>query len=175
MLSPARRRSTAEAWWENSRSMPRAVKRSRTSGWRGRDGSPYRAGRAASRSTWTSRSPNSASPARASRAAVASRAALIPGPRYRWPVAVRPPPPPRYSGIRMAALKKIVERLTKPVEDLDRERLVQFCDTVGGARRCDELEPRALARVAGEVQSVRIVPRAGAPSLEVAVGAGGGG
>jgi RecG-like helicase len=69
----------------------------------------------------------------------------------------------------MAALKKLVERLTKPVEDLDRERLVEFCDTQSGVRRCDELEPRALARVAGEVQSVRIVPRAGAPSLEVAV------
>jgi hypothetical protein len=72
----------------------------------------------------------------------------------------------------VAALKKIVARLTKPVEDLDRERLVEFCDTVDGVRRCDELEPRALARVAGEVQSVRIVPRAGAPSLEVAVSDG---
>jgi hypothetical protein len=72
----------------------------------------------------------------------------------------------------MAALKKIVERLTKPVEDLDRERLVEFCDAVGGARSCDDLEPRALARVAGEVRSVRIVPRAGAPSLEVVVSDG---
>jgi RecG-like helicase len=72
----------------------------------------------------------------------------------------------------MAALKKLVERLTKPVEDLDREKLVKFCATVGGCRPCDELQPRTLARMAGEVQSVRIVPRAGAPSLEVAVSDG---
>ena len=72
----------------------------------------------------------------------------------------------------MAALKKLVERLTRPVEDLDREKLVEFCSTVGGCRPCDELEPRTLARVAGEVQSVRIVPRAGAPSLEVGVSDG---
>jgi hypothetical protein len=72
------------------------------------------------------------------------------------------------------ALKKFVERLTKPVEDLDREKLVKFCNAVEGCRHLDELPPRALARVAGEVQSVRIVPRAGAPSLEVGVSDGNG-
>jgi hypothetical protein len=70
------------------------------------------------------------------------------------------------------ALKKLVERLTKPVEDLDREKLVKFCSAVSGSRPCDQLPPRALVRVVGEVQSVRIVPRAGAPSLEVAVSDG---
>jgi RecG-like helicase len=72
----------------------------------------------------------------------------------------------------MAALKKFVERLTKPVEDIDREKLVQFCNLQEGCRTLDALESRALARVAGEVQSVRIVPRAGAPSLEVGVSDG---
>ena len=70
------------------------------------------------------------------------------------------------------ALKKFVERLTKPVEDIDREKLVKFCNALEGSRHLDELEPRVLARVAGEVQTVRIVPRAGAPSLEVGVSDG---
>lgn len=69
------------------------------------------------------------------------------------------------------ALRKFVERLTKPVEDLDREKLVEFCDALA-VTHTDELEPRVLARVAGEVQTVRIVPRAGSPSLEVTVSDG---
>ena len=71
----------------------------------------------------------------------------------------------------MPTLRKFVDRLTKPVEDLDREKLVQFCDQTG-CDHCDELAPRAHARVVGEVQAVRVVPRAGAPSLEVTLSDG---
>ena len=66
------------------------------------------------------------------------------------------------------AFKKMVERLTKPVEDLDREELTAFCD----ARRLsamDDIAARTRIKVGGEVRSVRIVPRAGAPALEVTV------
>lgn len=66
-------------------------------------------------------------------------------------------------------VKDLVSRLTKPVEEVDREKLVEFCSRLEGCQACDQLEPRKLARVAGEVSSVRIVPRAGAPSLEVGV------
>ncbi len=69
-------------------------------------------------------------------------------------------------------VKKLVERLTKPVEDLDREKLVEFCDKLADVTCCDGIAPRTRARVAGEVQSVRVVPRAGAPSLEVTVSDG---
>ncbi len=65
----------------------------------------------------------------------------------------------------------MVERLTKPVEQIDREKLVQFCDALD-VTHCDEVKPRAHTRVAGEVSSVRVVPRAGAPSLEVTVSDG---
>jgi hypothetical protein len=68
-------------------------------------------------------------------------------------------------------LKKLVERLTKPVEEIDRERLGAFCD----ARLLtpiDTIEGRRPVRVGGEVRSVRIVPRAGAPALEVTVSDG---
>jgi hypothetical protein len=69
------------------------------------------------------------------------------------------------------ALKKMVERFTKPVEEIDREQLTAFCD----ARQLsamDTIEPRKRLRAGGEVRSVRIVPRAGAPALEVTVSDG---
>jgi len=66
-------------------------------------------------------------------------------------------------------VKDLVNRLTKPVEEADREKLVEFCSQLEGVQCCDELEPRRVGRVVGEVSSVRIVPRAGAPSLEVGV------
>ena len=66
-------------------------------------------------------------------------------------------------------VKNLVNRLTKPVEEADREKLVEFCSQLGGCQPCDTLEPRKVAKVVGEISSVRIVPRAGAPSLEVGV------
>ncbi|MEX2099913.1 MAG: DNA-binding protein [Acidimicrobiia bacterium] len=66
------------------------------------------------------------------------------------------------------ALKKIVQRLTKPVEEIDREQLSAFCDARLLAPM-DTIEGRRAVRVGGEVRSVRIVPRAGAPALEVTV------
>ena len=65
-------------------------------------------------------------------------------------------------------LKKLVERLTRPVEDLDREQLGSFCDARSLAPM-DHIEVRHPVRVGGEVRAVRIVPRAGAPALEVTV------
>jgi hypothetical protein len=69
-------------------------------------------------------------------------------------------------------VKNLVNRLTKPVEEHDREKLVAFCSQLEGVQPCDQIEPRRIARVVGEISSVRIVPRAGAPSLEVAVSDG---
>jgi RecG-like helicase len=69
------------------------------------------------------------------------------------------------------AFKKMVERLTKPVEDLDREQLMAFCDG-RSLSPLDDIEARHHVRVGGEVRSVRIVPRAGAPALEVTVSDG---
>jgi RecG-like helicase len=73
-------------------------------------------------------------------------------------------------GLRMA-FKKMVERLTKPVDELDRQQLSEYCD----ARQfepMDDLVPRRPVHVGGEVRAVRIVPRAGAPALEVTVSDG---
>ena len=64
--------------------------------------------------------------------------------------------------------KKMVERLTKSVEDLDREHLADFCDA-RTLEPMDQITLRQPVRVGGEVRSVRIVPRAGAPALEVTI------
>jgi hypothetical protein len=71
------------------------------------------------------------------------------------------------------ALKKMVERLTKPVEELDREELRAYCAVLGVTPIAD-VTPRTPVRMAGEVRSVRIVPRAGAPAVEATVSDGGG-
>jgi hypothetical protein len=72
------------------------------------------------------------------------------------------------------ALRKLLERLTpKPIEQVDREKLEKFraqCD--GGP--LDSAAERSQVRAAGEVRSVRIVPRAGAAALEVLVNDGSG-
>jgi hypothetical protein len=69
------------------------------------------------------------------------------------------------------AFKKMVDRLTRPVEEIDREQLTAFCDA-RALTAMDTIEPRHPVRVGGEVRSVRIVPRAGAPALEVTVSDG---
>ncbi len=65
-------------------------------------------------------------------------------------------------------VRSAFKKLTTPVEELDRVRRQTGC-TEMGATPIDEVRPRAIERVAGEVSSVRIVPRAGAPSLEVSI------
>ncbi len=69
------------------------------------------------------------------------------------------------------ALKKLVDRFTKSTEDNDRERLAAFCDDLD-VTRLDELPLRVPVRFGGEITSVRIVPRAGAPALEVNISDG---
>ena len=69
------------------------------------------------------------------------------------------------------ALGKAMKRLTKGVDDLDREALGAYCDSLG-ATPMDRVAARRPSRVAGEIRAVRIVPRAGAPAMEVTVSDG---
>lgn len=66
------------------------------------------------------------------------------------------------------ALRKFVERLTKPVEEIDRENLEAWCEEQGTVP-LDRVSLRQPVTVAGEVNSVRIVPRAGADAFEATV------
>lgn len=64
------------------------------------------------------------------------------------------------------ALRDLVKKVTRPVEAIDRENLCAFCEERGFAP-LDAVVPRRRLESGGEVSSVRIVPRAGAPALEV--------
>ena len=66
------------------------------------------------------------------------------------------------------ALRKFVDRLTKPIEQIDREHLEKWC-TTSGFPALDAVEVRKPVRVAGEVRSIRIVPRSGADALEATI------
>jgi hypothetical protein len=68
-------------------------------------------------------------------------------------------------------MRKFVEKFTKPVDEQDREKLVTWC-AARGVTPLDELTLRRPVQIAGEIRSVRIVPRAGAASLEASVNDG---
>ena len=68
-------------------------------------------------------------------------------------------------------LRDIVDRFTKSVEEQDREALTAFCEHLGVTSMA-RIVPRTPVRLGGEVRSVRIVPRAGAPALEVVIADG---
>jgi hypothetical protein len=69
------------------------------------------------------------------------------------------------------AFKARVRRFTTPTADLDRQALTDFTLDLG-TEPLDEVQPRSTSRIGGEVSSVRIVPRAGAPALEVTLSDG---
>ena len=70
------------------------------------------------------------------------------------------------------ALKRLLQRLTTPVSELDLERLREFCTNRPGVVPIADVRPREPVSVVGEITSVRIVPRAGSPSLEAAISDG---
>jgi hypothetical protein len=70
------------------------------------------------------------------------------------------------------ALRKFLQRLTTPVSALDAERLREFCQAQADVVPIAELQPRQLGTVVGEISSIRIVPRAGSPSMEATINDG---
>jgi hypothetical protein len=71
------------------------------------------------------------------------------------------------------ALKKMFQRLTAPVADLDRESLRQFCHEVAGAVPIEQAQARREVSVVGEITSMRIVPKPdGSPWLEATMNDG---
>jgi hypothetical protein len=68
------------------------------------------------------------------------------------------------------ALKKVLQRLTTPVHELDKKNLRTFCTAVPGVVDIANAEARDEITVAGEIKYVRIVPRPdGSPWLEATV------
>ena len=50
------------------------------------------------------------------------------------------------------ALKKLLQRLTTPVEELDLERLREFCANQPGITPIEDLSPRTEAAVVAEIK-----------------------
>ncbi|HEY1737383.1 MAG TPA: OB-fold nucleic acid binding domain-containing protein [Acidimicrobiia bacterium] len=69
------------------------------------------------------------------------------------------------------ALRKFVSKISKSNEDFDREKLAAFCGGIGVTPIADVHE-REQVRTGGEIGALRIVPRSGAPALEVIVSDG---
>jgi len=70
------------------------------------------------------------------------------------------------------AIKKLFQRLSVPMSELDQKRLREFCAALPDVTPIAEVVPREEATVVGEITSLRIVPRAGSPSLEAAISDG---
>lgn len=75
---------------------------------------------------------------------------------------------------RAVSLRQRLRELRTPVADLDLEQLRGFCTGLPGVVPIAQAEARQAVCVVGEISSVRIVPRAGSPSLEVTVNDGSG-
>jgi hypothetical protein len=63
-------------------------------------------------------------------------------------------------------VRGLIKRVGQSTEESDRQRLVDFCDA-RGLTPISELPLRTPVRFGGEVTSLRIVPRAGAPAIEI--------
>src|SRR2546430_11757107 len=68
----------------------------------------------------------------------------------------------------------MLHRLTTSVEELDAELLREFCESRPDVVRIADAQPRQDVTVVGEISSLRIVPRAGSPSLEATINDGSG-
>ena len=68
-------------------------------------------------------------------------------------------------------VRGFVKRVGRSTEQADLEKLQAFC-TALGVTPIDRLPLRTPTRFAGEVTSLRIVPRAGAPAVEISVSDG---
>ena len=69
-------------------------------------------------------------------------------------------------------LRNLLHRLSVPIEELDEQRLRDFCAGRADAVPIGAVVPRTLVTVVGEVTSVRLVPRAGTAWLEATISDG---
>jgi len=66
------------------------------------------------------------------------------------------------------SIRDALNRLRTSTDELDRRRRAER-RAASGCTPIDEVADRELVELFGEVQSVRIVPRAGAPALDITI------
>jgi OB-fold nucleic acid binding domain len=69
----------------------------------------------------------------------------------------------------MALLGRLIDRLSRPVEDLRAENCRQWAAQLANTTRIGEVRPRERHRVAGIIQNIRIDPREGSGSVEATI------
>jgi hypothetical protein len=69
----------------------------------------------------------------------------------------------------MAFLGALLEKLSRPPEDIRAENLRRWVSTLEGATPISEVEARKRYKVAGVVQNIRIDPRPGRDSIEATI------
>ena len=66
-------------------------------------------------------------------------------------------------------LKRMLRQLRTPPEEFSLAQLRDFCAQRSGVTPIGEIAPRQEISAVGEITSLRIVPRAGCPSLEATI------
>jgi hypothetical protein len=69
----------------------------------------------------------------------------------------------------MALLGRLIDRLSRPVEDLRTENCRQWAAQIPNTTRIQDVRPREQHRVAGVIQNIRIDPREGSGSVEATI------
>ena len=72
------------------------------------------------------------------------------------------------------SLKKKLRDLKTPMPELDLEKLKEFCSGHSDCCSINSAQPRQEVSLVGEISGLRIVPRAGSPSLEATISDGSG-
>jgi RecG-like helicase len=72
----------------------------------------------------------------------------------------------------MALLGRLIDRLSRPVEDLRAENCRQWVESIPNTSRIKSVQPRERCRVAGVIQNIRIDPRQGSGSIEATISDG---
>lgn len=72
------------------------------------------------------------------------------------------------------SIRQRLHRLTAPMTELDQQKLREFCAGHAHCGAIGDAEPRKEVSIVGEITTVRIVPRAGSPSLEATITDGSG-
>jgi RecG-like helicase len=66
-------------------------------------------------------------------------------------------------------LQRLGQRLTEPPERALAQKVRAFCDQVGGVDQIGMCRPRTHVKVAGKVQSIKLVPNGSTSTLEMRV------
>lgn len=71
-------------------------------------------------------------------------------------------------------LSGLVEKLTRPAQDIRAEHLREWASSVPGAIPISDVQSRRRCKIAGVIQNVRIDPREGSGSIEATIDDGSG-